>query len=118
MRRDAHPHMATHVQPHHSLPVHNLRGNERPHRKKRMAGTAAVSAVMAAIAQVEDAKRYLAKKLENAANELERQSIRVRTGDPYLSRPVAARMAAVEEALTILDAYQETVERLIKAGAA
>jgi hypothetical protein len=76
-----------------------------------------MSAVMAAIVQVEDAKRYLAKKLENAAHELERQSIRVKTGDPYLSRPVAARMAAVEEALTILDAYQEAIDRLIKAGA-
>jgi hypothetical protein len=77
-----------------------------------------MSAIMAAIVQVEDAKRYLAKKLEHAAHELERQSIRVKTGDPYLSRPVAARMAAVEEALTILDAYQETVERLVKDGAA
>lgn len=73
---------------------------------------------MAAIVQVEDAKRYLAKKLQQASDELERQSIRVRTGDPYLSRPVAVRMAAVEEAHEILDAYQETLERMIKAGAA
>lgn len=73
-----------------------------------------MSAVMALMAQEADAERYLAKKLESAAFELTRQSIRVKAGDPYEGRKVAQRLAAVTEAHEILDAYRESLDRLIR----
>lgn len=76
-----------------------------------------MSAVTAAITQADDATSYLARKLEDAAFELTRQAIRVKSGEPYMGRQVAQKLAAVTEAHEILDAYQENVTRLLRAGA-
>lgn len=76
-----------------------------------------MSAVTAAITQADDATAYLARKLDDAAFELTRQSIRVRAGEPYSGRQVAQKLAAVTEAHEILDAYQENITRLLRAGA-
>jgi hypothetical protein len=73
---------------------------------------------MAALTQAEDARRYLARKLDNLAHEAQRQTARVTTGDTYQPRQIAVRLAAVEEAMDILDAYEETIRRMVREGAA
>jgi len=54
-----------------------------------------------------DYRRWLAGRLEYASHELARQAARVHAGDQYQALIVAARMAAVEEALAMFDAWAE-----------
>lgn len=77
-----------------------------------------MSAVGSAIIQADDARAFLAHKIEQAADEMARQAGRIRSGLPYQARSVAVRMEAIDEARTILDALDTNVARLLKAGAA
>lgn len=77
-----------------------------------------MSAVGAALIQADDARAYLAHKIEQAGDEITRQAGRIRTGLPYQARTVAVRMEAIDEARQILDALDTNVARLLKAGAA
>jgi hypothetical protein len=67
--------------------------------------------------QADDARAFLAHKIEQAADEITRQAGRIRSGLPYQGRSVAVRMAAIDEAREILEALDTNVARLLKAGA-
>lgn len=77
-----------------------------------------MSAIGAAVAQSDNARAFLMRKVEDASKELALQAVRIRIGDQYNARAVALRMSAVDEARQLLDAYDTNVARLLRAGAA
>lgn len=62
-----------------------------------------------------DRRRWLAGRLEAAAFELKCQAARIHLGEEYHPRPVAERMAAITEALELLDAAAEGERKRVAA---